>query len=154
MRRIGIYLRVSTNGQTTENQRRELEAVAARSGWQVVQVYQDAGISGAKGRDKRPAFDRMLKDATARKIDMIAAWSVDRLGRSLQDLVGFLTELQALNCHLYLHQQAIDTTAPSGRAMFQMCGVFAEFERAMIVERVNAGLARARRRARRSAGSR
>jgi DNA invertase Pin-like site-specific DNA recombinase len=144
MRRIGIYLRVSTNGQTTENQRRELEAVAERSGWQVVQVYEDAGISGAKGRDKRPAFDRMLKDATARKIDMIAAWSVDRLGRSMQDLVGFLTELQALGCHLYLHQQAIDTTTPSGRAMFQMCGVFAEFERAMIVERVNAGLARAR----------
>jgi DNA invertase Pin-like site-specific DNA recombinase len=144
MGRIGIYLRVSAGGQTTENQRLELEAVAARSGWQVVQVYEDAGISGAKGRDKRPAFDRMLKDATARKIDMIAAWSVDRLGRSLQDLVGFLTELQALGCHLYLHQQAIDTTTPSGRAMFQMCGVFAEFERAMIVERVNAGLARAR----------
>jgi DNA invertase Pin-like site-specific DNA recombinase len=143
MRRIGIYLRVSTSGQTTENQRRELEAVAARSGWQVVQVYEDAGISGAKGRDKRPAFDRMLRDATARKIDMIAAWSVDRLGRSLQDLVGFLTELQALGCHLYLHQQAIDTTTPSGRAMFRMCGVFAEFERAMIVERVNAGLASA-----------
>ena len=109
----------------------------------MVQVYEDAGISGAKGRDKRPAFDRMLKDATARNIDMIAAWSVDRLGRSLQDLVGFLTELQALGCHLYLHQQALDTSTPSGRAMFQMCGVFAEFERAMIVERVNAGLARA-----------
>jgi len=122
------------------SKRRDLP-VAARSGWQVVQVYKDAGISGAKGRDKRPAFDRMLKDATARKIDMIAAWSV---GRSLQDLVGFLTELQALGCHLYLHQQAIDTTTPSGRAMFQMCGVFAEFERAMIVERVNAGLARAK----------
>jgi DNA invertase Pin-like site-specific DNA recombinase len=89
-------------------------------------------------------LDRLLKDATARKINMIAAWSVDRLGRSLQHLVGFLNELQALNCHLYLHQQAIDTTTPSGRAMFQMCGVFAEFERAMIVERVNSGLARAK----------
>jgi DNA invertase Pin-like site-specific DNA recombinase len=144
MRRVGIYLRVSTSGQTTENQRRELEAVAARSGWQVVGIYEDAGISGAKGRDKRPAFDRLLKDATARKINMIAAWSVDRLGRSMQDLVGFLTELQSLGCHLYLHQQALDTTTPSGRAMFQMCGVFAEFERAMIVERVNAGLARAK----------
>jgi DNA invertase Pin-like site-specific DNA recombinase len=75
---------------------------------------------------------------------MVAAWSVDRLGRSLQHLVGFLNDLQALNCHLYLHQQAIDTTTPSGRAMFQMCGVFAESERSMIVERVNAGLARAR----------
>jgi DNA invertase Pin-like site-specific DNA recombinase len=144
MKRIAIYLRVSTSGQTTENQRRELEAVAARSGWEVVGIYEDAGISGAKGRDQRPAFDRMLKDATARKVNMIAAWSVDRLGRSMQDLVSFLTDLQALGCNLYLHQQALDTTTPSGRAMFQMCGVFAEFERAMIRERVNAGLARAK----------
>jgi DNA invertase Pin-like site-specific DNA recombinase len=143
-KRVGIYIRVSTDGQTTANQRRELEAVAARSGWEIVGLYEDAGISGAKGRDKRPGFDRLLKDATARKIDMIAAWSVDRLGRSLQNLVGFLTDLQALGCDLYLHQQAIDTTTPSGRAMFQMCGVFAEFERAMIVERVNAGLKRAK----------
>jgi DNA invertase Pin-like site-specific DNA recombinase len=143
MKHVGIYLRVSTGGQTTENQRRELEAVAARSGWHIVGFYED-GISGAKGRDKRPGFDRLLKDATARRVNMIAAWSVDRLGRSMQDLVGFLNELQALGCDLYLHQQAIDTTTPSGRAMFQMCGVFAEFERAMIRERVNAGLARAR----------
>lgn len=120
--------------------------MAARSGWQVMGLYEDAGISGAKGRDKRPGFDRLLKDATARKINMIAAWSVDRLGRSLQDLVGFLTELQALGCDLYLHQQALDTSTPSGRAMFQMCGVFAEFERGMIRERVNAGLARAKER--------
>jgi DNA invertase Pin-like site-specific DNA recombinase len=143
-RRVGIYLRVSTDGQTTENQRRELEAVAARSGWEIVGFYEDAGISGAKGRDKRPGFDRLLKDATARKINMIAAWNVDRLGRSLQDLVGFLGELQAVGCHLYLHQQAMDTTTPSGKAMFQMCGVFAEFERSMIRERVVSGLARAR----------
>src|SRR6201988_5020702 len=146
MKRVGIYIRVSTDGQTTENQRRELEAVAARSGWEIVGFYEDAGISGAKGRDKRPGFDRLLKDATARKINMIAAWSVDRLGRSLQDLVGFLNELQALGCNLYLHQQALDTSTPSGRAMFQMCGVFAEFERSMIRERVTAGLARARER--------
>jgi DNA invertase Pin-like site-specific DNA recombinase len=92
------------------------------------------------------SFDRLLRDATARKINMIAAWSVDRLGRSLQDLVGFLNELHALHCHLYLHQQALDTSTPSGRAMFQMCGVFAEFERAMIRERINAGLARAKAR--------
>jgi DNA invertase Pin-like site-specific DNA recombinase len=119
----------------------------------VVGIYEDTGVSGAKGRDKRPAFDQLLKDATARKVNMIAAWSVDRLGRSLQDLVGLLQELQALKCDLYLHQQAIDTTTPSGRAMFQMCGVFAEFERAMI-ERVNAGLARPVRRVFGSAGSR
>jgi DNA invertase Pin-like site-specific DNA recombinase len=143
-KRVGIYIRVSTDGQTTANQRRELEGVAARSGWEVVGFYEDAGVSGAKGRDGRPGFDRLLKDATSRKIDMVAAWSVDRLGRSLQHLVGFLTDLQALGCDLYLHQQALDTSTPSGRAMFQMCGVFAEFERAMIVERVNAGLKRAK----------
>jgi DNA invertase Pin-like site-specific DNA recombinase len=144
MKRVAIYLRVSTDSQTTENQRRELEAVAGRSGWEVVSLYEDAGVSGAKGRDKRPGFDRLLKDATNRKVNMVAAWSVDRLGRSLQDLIGFLTELRALNCDLYLHQQALDTSTPSGRAMFQMLGVFAEFERGMIRERVNAGLARAR----------
>src|SRR5437763_12926647 len=138
-RRLGIYVRVSTDGQTTENQRRELEAVAARSGWTLVDFYEDAGISGYNGREKRPGLDRLMKDATARRINLIAAWSVDRLGRSLQHLVGFLNELQALNCNLYLHQQAIDTTTPSGRAMFQMCGVFAEFERSMIVERVKCG---------------
>lgn len=143
-KRIGIYLRVSTDQQTTENQRLELEAVANRSGWDVVGVYEDAGISGAKGRDKRPGLDRLLKDVTARKVNMIAAWSVDRLGRSLQDLVAMLNDLQAVGCDLYLHQQALDTSTPSGRAMFQMCGVFAEFERSMIRERVNAGLARAR----------
>jgi CheY-like chemotaxis protein len=116
MKRVGIYLRVSTGGQTTENQRRELEAVAARSGWEVVGVYEDAGISGAKGRDKRPGFDRLLKDATARKVNMVAAWSVDRLGRSLQDLVGFLTELRALGCDLYLQIDLLfsDVVMPNG----------------------------------------
>ena len=124
MKRVGIYLRVSKDEQTTDNQRLELEAVAARSGWDVVSLYEDAGISGAKSRDKRPGLDRFLKDVTARRVNIIAAWSVDRLGRSLQDLVGLLTDLQAVKCDLYLHQQALDTSTPSGRAMFQMCGVF------------------------------
>jgi DNA invertase Pin-like site-specific DNA recombinase len=127
-----------------ENQRSELLAVAERRGWEVAQQYSDHGISGAKGRDKRPAFDRMLKAATRREFDMIAAWSVDRLGRSLQHLVAFLGEVHAAGVDLYLHQQALDTSTPAGKAMFQMCGVFAEFERAIIVERVNAGLKRAR----------
>ena len=146
MKRAAIYLRVSTSGQTTENQRRELEAVAAQRGWKVVATYEDAGISGAKGRDKRPGFDRMLKDATAGRFDILASWSVDRLGRSLQDLIGLLSELHSTGRDLYLHQQAIDTSTPSGKAMFQMLGVFAEFERGMIRERVNAGLARAKAR--------
>src|SRR5206468_9344887 len=104
----------------------------------------DHGISGAKGRDKRPAFDKLCRDAARREFDIVMAWSVDRLGRSLQDLVGFLSELHALKIDLFLRQQGLDTTTPAGKAMFQMMGVFAEFERAMIAERVRAGLARAR----------
>src|SRR5579872_2714291 len=92
-KRAAFYLRVSTDGQTTANQQAELEAVAKRSGWQVVEIYRDHGISGAKGRNGRPAFHRLCKDATRRKFDIVAAWSVDRLGRSLQDLVTFLGEM-------------------------------------------------------------
>ena len=144
MRRAALYMRVSTDQQTTANQEIELREIAKRSGWEIVEVYQDQGISGAKGRDKRPGFDAMCKDAARRKFDVVMAWSVDRLGRSLQDLVAFLSELHALGIDLFLHQQGIDTTTPAGKAMFQMMGVFAEFERTMIRDRVNAGLARAR----------
>jgi len=142
--RVALYLRVSTDDQSTENQAMALREVADRRGWTIAEVYEDAGISGAKGRDKRPAFDRLLRDAIAGKFHLVAAWSVDRLGRSLTHLVGFLGELQAANVGLYLHQQSLDTSTPSGKAMFQMCGVFAEFERSMIVSRVHAGLARAK----------
>ncbi len=144
MKRAVLYLRVSTLDQTTANQERELRDVAGRMGCDIVHVYKDHGISGAKGRDKRPAFDRLCRDAAKRQFDMVMAWSVDRLGRSLQDLVGFLSELHALRIDLFLHQQGLDTTTPAGKAMFQMMGVFAEFERAIIQERVRAGLKRAK----------
>jgi DNA invertase Pin-like site-specific DNA recombinase len=144
MKRVALYLRVSTDGQTTEHQRRELEEWAQRAGCTVFETYADEGISGAKGRAKRPAFDRLLKDATRRRFDVVAAWSVDRLGRSLPDLLSFLQELQAADVDLFLHQQALDTSTPSGKALFQMCGVFAEFERSMIQDRVRAGLATAK----------
>src|SRR3984893_4781776 len=142
--RVAISSRVSTDHQTTENQERELHAIADRMGWTVVKVYRDQGVSGAKSRQDRPAFDALCKDASRRQFDLIAAWSVDRLGRSLQDLVGFLTEIHALGVTLCLHQQGIDTTTPAGKALFQMMGVFAEFERAMIQDRVRAGLERAK----------
>jgi len=138
--RAALYLRVSTDDQSTEQQERELTEAAARMGHEVVEVYADNGVSGAKGRNGRPAFDRLHRDAARRKFDVVMAWSVDRLGRSLQDLVGFLSELHALKIELYLHQQGLDTTTPAGKAMFQMMGVFAEFERAMIVDRVKSGL--------------
>ena len=143
-KRVALYLRVSTADQTVENQHRELEAVAARHGWDIVAVYRDEGISGTKGRDKRPGYDRLWKGIARREFDMVAAWSVDRLGRSLQGLVVFLGELHGKGVDLYLHQQGLDTSTPAGKAMFQMLGVFSEFERAMIVERVKAGLSRAK----------
>ena len=143
--RVALYLRVSTDGQTTANQEQELRAVADRKGCTNVKVHKDHGISGAKGRDKRPQFDAMHRDAARREFDVIMTWSVDRLGRSLQDLIAFLSEIHAAGVDLYLHQQGLDTSTPSGRAMFQMLGVFAEFERALIRERVMAGLARARK---------
>ena len=143
-KRVAVYARVSTDGQTTENQLRELRAAAERNGWVIAGEYVDHGISGAKGRRDRPQFDALLRGVTRKEFDVVAAWSVDRLGRSLQDLVGFLVDLQAKGVHLYLHQQALDTSTPSGKAMFGMLGVFAEFERAIIQERVRAGLARAR----------
>src|SRR5262245_63099965 len=144
MKRAVLYLRVSTVDQTTANQERELRQVAERAGWEVVKVYKDHGVSGAKGRNKRPAFDALHKAAARREFDIVMAWSVDRLGRSLQDLIGFLSEIHASGVDLFLHQQGLDTTTPAGKALFQMMGVFAEFERSMIQERVRAGLARAR----------
>ena len=144
MKRAALYLRVSTIDQTTANQERELRQVAERAGWKVVKIYKDHGISGSKGRDKRPAFDALHKAAARREIDIVMAWSVDRLGRSLQDLVAFLSEIHAAGVDLFLHQQGLDTTTPAGKALFQMMGVFAEFERSMIQERVRAGLRRAK----------
>ena len=123
-KRVALYVRVSTDHQSVRNQEIELQAVAERHGWTVVAVYRDQGISGAKGRDKRPGLDKLLQAVARKEFDMVAAWSVDRLGRSLIDLVGILQEFHAKDVDLYLHQQGIDTTTPSGKAMFQMMGVF------------------------------
>ena len=150
-KRIAIYTRVSTDQQTTENQRLELTTVAERNGWEIVAEYEDAGISGAKGREQRPGYDALMKEVARREIDMVATWAVDRLGRSLQNLVGFLTEINAKGVDLYLHQQALDTSTPSGRAMFGMLSVFADFEREMIRSRIMAGLARSTKKAGRPA---
>lgn len=144
MKRAALYVRVSQDSQTVENQLLVLNEVAQRSGWEVVHVFADEGISGAKGRDKRPGYDGLLKAVARHEVQIVAAWSVDRLGRSLSDLVGFLSDIQARGCDLYLHQQAIDTSTPSGRMLFQMLGVFAEFERAILKSRISAGIQRAR----------
>lgn len=142
--RVATYARVSTDDQTTTNQALQLQAIANQRGWTIVRAFTDEGISGSKGRDKRPGFDQLQRAAVRGEFDLIAVWSIDRIGRSMQHLVAFLSEIQAANVGLYVHVQALDTTTPSGRAMFQMLGVFAEFERALMIERVKAGLARAR----------
>ena len=149
-RTVALYLRVSTDDQTVENQRQALTEACERRGWRVAAEYVDAGISGAKGRYDRPGFDRLHKAIVRGKFDVVAAWSVDRLGRSLQDLVAFLGELQGVGVDLYLDRQGVDTSTPAGKAMFHMLGVFAEFERSLIVERVRAGIARAKREGTRS----
>ena len=143
-KRAAIYARVSTDGQTTENQLRELRLVAERNGWLIVQEFVDQGISGAKGREQRPAFDRLWKGAVRRECEVVMVWAVDRLGRSLTHLVTFLSEIHAKKVDLYIHQQGVDTTTPGGKALFGMMGVFAEFERSMIQERVKAGIKRVR----------
>jgi DNA invertase Pin-like site-specific DNA recombinase len=143
-RRAALYARVSTGGQTVENQLRELRAVAERHDWQIVAEFSDKGISGAKGREQRPGLDKLLQAVARREVDIVLSWSVDRLGRSLQGLLSFLAELHAKGVDLYLHQQGLDTSTPAGKALFQMMGVFSEFERAIIRERVRSGLERAK----------
>jgi DNA invertase Pin-like site-specific DNA recombinase len=142
--RAALYLRVSTADQTTDNQLLDLQRVAQQRGWKVTEIFIDHGISGSKGRDKRVALDRMCKAASQGKLDVVAAWSIDRLGRTLSHLVAFVDELRAQNVALYLHQQQVDTSTAAGLAFLQMAGVFAQFERSVIVERIHAGLARAR----------
>lgn len=143
-KRAAMYLRVSTDQQTTENQRRVLAEAAERRGWTITATYEDAGISGAKGRDKRPGFDAMLKDATRRRFDVLMFWSIDRLGRSTAAVAGALAELDAAGVAIYADKEAMDATTPHGKAMLQMAAVFAELERGMIRERVIAGLDRAK----------
>ena len=144
--RVAIYVRVSTKKQTVESQMSDLLAVAQKAGWDMSAVFKDEGFSGAKSQHERPALKAAMQAATRREFDLLAIWSIDRLARSTADLVNVMMDLQANNVDLYAHQQAIDTSTPSGRMMWQLLGVFAEFERAMIRERVIAGLENAKAR--------
>ena len=142
--RTALYLRVSTAEQTTENQRLELMKLAELRGWQVLEVYEDAGISGAKGRDKRPELDRLLRDAAKRKFDRVLVWSVDRLGRSTAQVAVTMEELRQSRVNLFCYRESMDSSTAHGQAMLEMAAVFAKLERSMIQERVKAGLARAK----------
>lgn len=142
MSKVVIYGRVSITEQTIDNQIVFLKRIVKQNQWDLIDIYIDDGISGSKGRDKRPEFDRLCKDMVRRKFNKILVWDVSRLGRSLQHLVEFLNDAQSVNCHLYIHQSGLDTSTPSGRMMFQMVVVFSEFERSMISERIKLGLQR------------
>jgi DNA invertase Pin-like site-specific DNA recombinase len=143
MKRIALYARVSTDKQTCENQLQELRTIAERMNYTIVAEFVDNGISGMKTRQNRPALDQLMKSATQRKFDMVMCWSIDRLGRSLQNLVEILNELQALRIDLFFLQQGMDTSTPSGRMIFSVFGAIGEFERNLIRERVIAGQKRA-----------
>jgi DNA invertase Pin-like site-specific DNA recombinase len=143
MKKVAIYARVSTDKQTCENQLQELRATAQRMGYTVVAEFVDSGISGMKTRQDRPALDSLMKSATQRKFDMIMCWSIDRLGRSLQNLVEILNEMQSMKIDMFFLQQGMDTTTPSGRMIFSVFGAIGEFERNLIRERVIAGQKRA-----------
>ena len=140
-----IYARVSTKNQNADNQISSLKLVAERAGWVVDRVLIDHGISGSKGRKDRPALDELLMGVVNRNITRVMVWDVSRLGRSLQDLISTMKEIQAAGANLYLHNQSIDTSTAAGEAVFGMLAVFASFERSMITERVKSGLDRARR---------
>ena len=140
-----IYARVSTDDQHTDMQVTELQAVAARSGWNVIDVKVEK-ISGLKRRASRPALDETLKAITQGKADKLLVWSVDRLGRSMSDLLNTLETIKAANGHLYIHQSAIDTATPAGEAMFGMLSVFSQFEKATAASRQRSGIEAAKAR--------
>jgi DNA invertase Pin-like site-specific DNA recombinase len=144
--RVAIYLRCSTKKQSVDNQRAELLSVCSRNDWEVVGEYLDYGISGAKGRDKRQGLDDLMKGVIRKEFDMVVVWSLDRLGRSLADLVGILGDLQAKGIQFYSHKQGMDTSTPTGRMIFHMAGMFAEVERDLIRERVMFGMEKAKER--------
>jgi DNA invertase Pin-like site-specific DNA recombinase len=145
MKRVVIYSRVSTDKQTVDNQLDTLREVSERNGWSIVGEYSDIGISGSLGRKDRKQFDELLKDGNRKKYDCILVWSIDRLGRSLTDLVSFLNDIQSKYIDIYIHQQGLDTSTSTGKMMFQMCSVFAEFERSIIRERIKSGMQRVKR---------
>src|SRR4051794_21487911 len=138
MRRAAIFTRVSTDKQTTENQLQRLREVVERAGWHLVDVYEEV-VSGAAARGRRAAYDRMLKDATRRRFEVLLAWDVSRLGRSLRELLECFETLRRTGVDLYLDQQGVDTTTPAGRGFFGIGGGFAWVRGLVVHHRARAG---------------
>ena len=139
---VAVYVRVSTSGQTTENQLIELSEVCDRNKWHITNVYNET-ISGTKGVDERAELNRLLQDASRKKFSKVVVWSVDRVGRSMKHLVTVLSQLKDLGCDIYSYKQAIDTSTTMGSSFFHMIGIFAELENNMRAERQKIGIRRA-----------
>ena len=142
MTKVCLYVRVSTSKQTVENQVRELTEYSNRCGYEIVEIYQDEGISGSKSRNERPSLDKMMKDGVRRRFDMVLCWSVDRLGRSVSHLVETMNELQENKIDIFFLKQGIDTSSSTGRLVFGIFSCISEMERTVIRERVISGLER------------
>ena len=140
--KVAIYVRVSTQHQTTENQLVELHEVCDRNDWEIVEEYNET-ISGTKGINERTELNRLLIDAGRKKFDKVVVWSVDRVGRSMKHLVTVLSQLKDLGCDIYSYKQAIDTSTTMGSSFFHMVGIFAELENNMRAERQKIGIRRA-----------
>ena len=142
MKKVALYLRVSTTSQTCENQRRELETYCQRQGWVIAKVYEDSGFSGSKS--DRPALNEMLTDAAKSKFAVLVVWKIDRLARSTSDLLNILLTLKNYGVDFCSTTQAIDTTTSYGKMVLTFLGAIAEFERDTIIERVKSGIERAK----------
>ena len=141
--KVALYCRVSTStkDQTTENQRLELESYCDRMNYEIVKIYEDE-VSGAKSREKRPAYNELCQDAFLKKFDAIIGWDVSRFGRSMKEFVSFLSDMDDKGIGVIAVKNGLDTVSSSGRMMMKLIGVLEEWNREMLIERTNAGLAR------------
>ena len=144
-KKVGIYTRVSTLDQTIDNQLIELRDHCSKMGWEVVKEYADEGLSGTLSRDKRPALNSLIKDAYRKRFDSVVCWDISRIGRSMKELILFLSDMKDRGIGICSVRQGFDTSTSMGEIMFQFVGILSSWEREMIRERTLAGLERARR---------
>ena len=144
VRKVAIYCRVSTLDQTVDNQLIELRDHCSKMGWEITKEYSDEGLSGTLSRDKRPALNSLIKDAYRKRFDAVVCWDISRIGRSMKELVLFLSDMKDRDIGIVSVRQGFDTSTTMGEMMFQFVGILSSWEREMIRERTLAGLERAK----------
>ena len=144
VRKVSIYCRVSTLDQTVDNQLIELRDHCSKMGWEITKEYSDEGLSGTLSRDKRPALNSLIKDAYRKRFDAVVCWDISRIGRSMKELVLFLSDMKDRDIGIVSVRQGFDTSTTMGEMMFQFVGILSSWEREMIRERTLAGLERAK----------